>query len=113
MKAIGDQQASVVDCQGQGDDGLAVVLLAELAAVLPSDADRVGAFLEGADIVDHPAADGASLLDDRQNMGADGGQKHLVGPVSLEDEVMQRLIGRLHLSRLDALAASCSGRAAQ
>ena len=99
---MGDGQAGVVGCKRQRDGDLAVILLAEVAAVLPGDADRMHAFLRNAGVVDHPAADPAAPLDDRQHMGAHGGQQRVVGPVRLGDEMMQRLVRRLDTPRLHA-----------
>lgn len=86
---MGDGQAGVVGCKRQRDGNLAAVLLAELTAILPGDADRMDAFLWNAGVVDHPAADWAVLLDDGQHMIAHGRQQRVVGPVGLGDKVMQ------------------------
>ena len=65
VEAMGDWQAGVIGCRREGDNDLAVILLAELSAVLPGDADRMRVLLGGAGVVDHAAADGAAMLDDR------------------------------------------------
>ncbi len=91
----------MIGCQRQRDGDLATVLLAELAAILPGDADRVDAFLWDAGVIDHPAADATALLDDRQHVAAHGGEHGVVRPVSRSHEVMQRLVRRLDAPRLD------------
>ena len=57
IQAIGDRQAGVIVGDRQADRNLAVVLLAELTAVLPRHADRVVALLRNAGVVDDPGAD--------------------------------------------------------
>ena len=111
IQAVGDGQAGVVVGNRQADRDLAVVLLAELATVLPCHADRMRAFLREAGVVDDPGADRPMPLDGGHHLLAHGGQHGLIGPVGLGDEVVQRLVRGLHPTgfharghRLDALA---------
>ena len=94
-------------------DNLAIVLLADLTAVLPSHPDRVAAFLGKARIVDDPGLDRILTLDQRQDFAAYPGQQSLVRPLALGHEVMHRLMGGLDTRwrdpgrhRLDALAST-------
>ena len=73
-----NRQAGMVVSERQRDGDLTVVLLAELAAILPGDAHRVRALLGNAGVVDHPAADRAAPLDQRQHAGAHGGKDGIV-----------------------------------
>jgi len=77
---VGDREA---------DGDLAVLLLAELPAVLPPDADRVHALLGEAGVADDPGLDRAVLLDRGQDLGADCRQHRRVGPVGPGDQVVQ------------------------
>ena len=111
IQTIGDRQAGVIVGDRQADRDLAVVLLAELATVLPRHADRMRALLGNAGVVDDQRADRAVPLDDRQHAGAHRGEHRVIRPVGLGYEVMQRLMRRLHpprlhprRHRLDALA---------
>ena len=64
-KGHGKARLFVGDRQRHGD--LAVVLLAELSAVLPSYADRMGSLLRKPGIVDNPGTDGFGLRDRRKD----------------------------------------------
>ena len=86
----------------QRDGHLAVVLLADLTAILPRDANRVRSLLGDAGVIDHPAADRSAPLHNRQHPQTNRGEQRLVGPVCLGHEVMQRLMRCLHASRFDA-----------
>ena len=88
------RQARVIVDQRQRHGHLAVVLLAELPAVLPRDADRMAALLRKACVVDDPCADGTMPLDARQHHLAHLGEHLLVRPLSLADEMQQRLMLR-------------------
>ena len=63
VKAIGHRQAGAMVGQRQRHGDLAIVLLAELAAVLPRDADRVPPFLRKTGIIDDPGLDRPVALD--------------------------------------------------
>jgi hypothetical protein len=111
VELVGDRQAGVVVGHRQADRDLAIVLLAELPAILPRHADRLRALLGVAGVVDDPGVDRAVLLDGWQHLAAHRGQHRLVRPVRLGDQMMQRLLRRLHplrlqpgRHRLDALA---------
>jgi hypothetical protein len=90
---VGDREA---------DGDLAVLLLAELAAVLPRHADGVLALLGEASVVDDPGLDRPVLLDGGQHASAHHGEHGRVGPIGLGDQVVQRLMGGLDPPRLDA-----------
>nr|AAX11189.1 putative Pi-transporter-like B1 [Magnetospirillum gryphiswaldense] len=92
---------------------LAIVLLAKLAAILPGHAHRVDALLGKAGVVDDPGAQFDVPLDGRKHRRPHRRQHRLVRPVGLGDEVMHRLVRRLHAPRLhprrhrlDALAVA-------
>ena len=67
IEPIGDRQAGVLVRHRQRHRDLAVVLLAELAAVLPRHADRMLALLGDAGVVDDPGPDRRLLLNRRQH----------------------------------------------
>ncbi len=62
----GNRQARRMIGQRQADRNLAVILLAELAAILTRHPDRMTALLGKAGIVDDPSFDRAAGFDDRQ-----------------------------------------------
>jgi hypothetical protein len=66
---------------------LAVVRLAALAAILARDADRVGALLGIAGVVDDPGLDRSHALDARQDDIARLGEHGLIGPGRVGEEV--------------------------
>ncbi len=102
IQAIGDRQAGVIVGSRQAHRDLAIVLLAELPAILPRHADRVLALLRDAGVVDDQRPDRAAPLDDGQDTGAHRREAPLIGPFGLRHEVMQRLMRRLHAPRLHA-----------
>ena len=102
IQAIGDRQAGVIVGRRQAHRDLAVVLLAELATILPRHADRVLAFLRHAGVIDDQGPDRAALLDDGQHAGAHRRKHRVIGPIGLRHEVMQRLVRCLHAARLHA-----------
>jgi hypothetical protein len=102
IQAVGDRQAGVIVGSRQAHCHLAVVLFAELTAVLPRHADRVFAFFRHAGVIDDQCPDRAAPLDDGQNTGTHRRKYRVIGPIGLRHEVMQRLVGGLHPSRLDA-----------
>ena len=90
---------------------LAIVLLAEPAAILPRDADRMGPLFRNARVVHDPGFDGALSLEGRQNQLENLTQDRLVRPGRFADQMQKRLMfgrdacrrnNRRH--RLDALA---------
>src|SRR3954464_9641617 len=97
--------------QRQADRHLAVVLLAELAAILTRHPDRMTAFLWKPGVVDDPGFDRTATFDDRQDQLLDPAEDPLVRPRCVGDEMQQRLVlgrdpGRrcYRRDRLDALA---------
>jgi hypothetical protein len=100
--AIGDRQRY---------RGLAIVLLAELAAILPRHPHRMPTLLRKAGIIDNPGLDRAVPLQRWQHQLAHLGQDLLVRPGRLADKMQQRLMlrrrplgSRDRRQRLDALA---------
>jgi hypothetical protein len=90
---------------------LAIVLLAEPAAILPRDADRMGALFRNARVIHDPGFDAALSLDARPNQLKNLAQDRLVRPRRFADQMQKRLMfgrdarrrnNRRH--RLDALA---------
>src|SRR5215211_4985387 len=93
------------------DCHLAIVLLAELAAILTCYPDRVSAFLGKAGVVDDPGFDRAAAFDDRQGQLLYPAENPLIRPRRVGDEMQQRLVlgrdprrRRHRCDRLDALA---------
>jgi len=113
IQPVGDRQAGRVVGNRQGDRYLAIVLLAELAAILPRYPDRMPALLRKPGIVDDPRLDRPAAFNGRQHQVAHPGQYPLVRPRRVADEMQQRLVLRRHPGgrrqrrhRLDALALS-------
>ena len=111
IKLIRDRQAGIVIGQRQRHRNLTVVLLAELAAILPGHPDRVPPLLGKARVVDDPGRDRPAALDRRQHQLAYFGQHRRVRPRRVADKMKQRLMLRGNLCRcrhrrhrLDALA---------
>ena len=107
IQAIGHRQARMSIGQRQRHCDLAIVLLAELAAILPGHAHRMRALLGKARVIDDPGLDRPMSLDRRQNHLANFCQHPLVRPAPLADKMQQRLMlrRRRHRShRLHALA---------
>ena len=77
----------VGDRQAYGN--LAVVLLAELAAILTGNANRTGSFLRVASIVDDPGTNSAVSLNDWHDFVADCRQHCRIRPVGFGDQVVQ------------------------
>ena len=87
--------------QGQRHGDLAVILFAQLAAVLACHADRVGSFLGKAGVVEDPGSDRAMRGQCRQHLLAHGGEHGRIIPRGLGDEVMQGLVGCLDMPRIE------------
>ena len=111
VEAVGDGQAGAAVGDRDGHRRLTVLLLAELAAILPRDADRMPSLLRKGGVIDNPGLDRSVTLERRRRQLAHLGQHPLVRPRRLADEMQQRLMlsggpsrrgGRRH--RLDALA---------
>jgi hypothetical protein len=73
---------------------LAIVLLAQLAAILPRHADRMAAFLREPSVINDPRLDRAVRLNGRQRDLPHFAQHGLIGPGSLGHEMQQRLMLR-------------------
>src|ERR1700745_4507314 len=71
---------------------LTIVLLAELAAILPCDPDRMPPLLGEARVIDDPSLDRPAALDPRHDHLADLGQDLLVTPVAFTNKMQQRLM---------------------
>src|SRR5580658_636971 len=76
--------------QCHGD--LTIVLLAQLAAILPPDPDRMPSLLGEARVIDDPSLDRSVTLYLRQHQSADLGQNPLVRLVAFPNKMQQRLI---------------------
>ena len=85
--------------QRQRHRDLAVILLAELTAILPGHPDRAPPLLGKARVVDDPGLDRPAALDRRQHQLAELGQHRRVRPRCVADKMKQRLV----------LAATCAG----
>src|SRR3954454_14843123 len=80
MQPPGDRQARRMIGQRQADRHLAVVLFAELAAILTRHPHRMAAFLRKAGVVDDPGFDRAVAFDDRHGQLLDSAENPLVRP---------------------------------
>lgn len=100
VEFVGDRKAGCVGADREADGHLAVVLFADLSAVLPGDADRVFAFLRKAGIVDDPGGKGMAASYLRENVLADGLEEELVAPGRYGDDMVQRLMSALDISRV-------------
>jgi hypothetical protein len=107
-----DRQAGPRGGQRQADRDLTVVLLADLTAVLPGDAERMPTLLGDAGVVEDPGVQRAAAGGQpRQHPIPHRGEHGPVIPGCLGDEVVHRLVrgadaprGQLGRHRLDALA---------
>src|SRR6201996_9641087 len=111
IELIGNGQAGLVIGYREADRHLAVVPLAQHAAVLPGNADRMRAVLGEAGVIDNPVQHRPMPLDPRQPLRPPRGQHRRIVPVRLGHHVVQRLMFGLHMCgveprrhRLDALA---------
>jgi hypothetical protein len=100
IEPVGDRQARVIARNRQAHRDLAVVLLAELPAILPRHADRIRALLREAGVVDDPGSDRSLSLDDRQHLRPHDRKHGFIRPIRFRHEVMQRLMCGLHPTRL-------------
>jgi hypothetical protein len=94
IQTVGHRQARAVIGKRQRHRDLAVILLAELAAILPCHANRVLALLRKAGVVDDPRFNRPLTLDRRQHHLAHLGQNPRVRPGRVADEMQQRLMLR-------------------
>ena len=76
----------------EADRHLAVVLLAQLAAILPRHPHRVRALLGEAGVIDNPVQHRPLPLDCRQHLRPHRGQDRRIVPVRLCHHVVQRLM---------------------
>jgi hypothetical protein len=88
--------------QGQRHGDLAVILFAQLAAVLARHADRVGSFLGKAGVVEDPGSDRPMPGQCRQHLLAHCREHSRIIPRGLGDEVMQGLVSCLDMPRIEA-----------
>ncbi len=101
IEPIIDRQARRLVRHRQADGDLAIVLLAQLTAILASNPNRVLALLRKAGVVDDPRLDRPMALDHRQQLPLNRGQQSPIGPVGLGHEVVQGLMRGAHLGRID------------
>src|SRR5215470_19033437 len=94
VQSIRYGQTRVIVGDRQRNCYLAIVLLAELSAILPRDTDRVLALLGKTRVVDDPRRNGAVHLNIRDRLRTDALHHRAVRPVSLADEMQQRLVLR-------------------
>jgi hypothetical protein len=98
----GNRQAGQVIGDRQRHSDLAVLLLAQLAAILAGHANRVRALLGKARVVDDPGSAQAVSLEGRQYLLTHGGEHGCVAPRCCGDEVMQCLMQAGHVGRVEA-----------
>jgi hypothetical protein len=89
IQAPGHRQAGVIVGQRQRHRDLAVIPLAELAAVLTRHPDRVAPLLGDPGIVHDPGRDRAVALKCRHDVSVDRFQQSGITPRGLGNEVMQ------------------------
>ena len=94
IEPIGDRQARLIVGDRKRDRDLAIVLLAELPAILARNADRMLALLRKAGVVDDPGPDRPMPLDRSAAPARAPRQQRLVRPRRLGHEMMQRLMLR-------------------
>ena len=94
IQPVGDGQAALMGGHGQTYRHLAVVLLAQLAAILPGHTNRVAALLRKAGVVDDPGLDRFVARDRRQHALAHTAQHRLIRPGCLRHKMQQRLVLR-------------------
>jgi len=94
IQPIGDRQARMLIRNRQRHRDLAVVFLADLAAILPRHPNRMRALLGKASIVDDPCLDRPGPFDRRQHHLPNFAENHLVRPAPLADKMQQRLVLR-------------------
>jgi hypothetical protein len=99
IQLIGYWQARLMIGDRQRHRHLAIVLLAELAAVLPRHANRVAPLLGQARVVDDPRLDRPMPFHRRQYQFAHFGQNCRVRPRRFADEMQQRLMLRSNACR--------------
>ena len=99
VQTPGHRQAGARARHRQRDRHLAVLGLAQLAAVLPRHAHRMASLLGKRRIVDDPGLDAARRLQRRQNLIADRFQDPVVAPRRLADKVKQGLMRRAGVRR--------------
>jgi hypothetical protein len=92
VEFVGDGEAGGYRADGEANGDLAVALFADLAAVLPGDANGVFAFLGEARIVEDPGGDGRAGGHLGQNVVADGSEEKLVVPWRYGDDVVKGLM---------------------
>ena len=81
---------------------LAVVLLTQLATILPRHTDRVAALLRKAGVIDDPGGDRALSPQGGQHLLADRGQHRRVAPRRRCNKVVQRLVQAGHVGWVEA-----------
>ena len=97
VQLIADRQTEAFICERDADGHLAVVLLAQLAAVLPGDPDRVLALLRKAGIVnDQRLRWCRTTLDPLKRVTAHSIKHRLIRPRCIGYKVMQTLVFRAH-----------------
>src|SRR4030095_16447643 len=74
------------------DCHLTIVLLAELSAILPRDPNRVPPLFGKPSVVDDPRRNGAVPLNPRDRVGSDTLHYGVVRPLTLPNEMQQRLV---------------------
>ncbi len=96
----GDRKAGGVGADREADGQLAVVLFADLSAVLPGDADGEFAFFRRTSIVDDPGGNGMAAGHFREDVLADGLEEELVIPGRYGDDMVQGLVSALDMIRV-------------
>src|SRR5215831_2055920 len=87
VQSIGDGQTHVIVGDRQRNCYLAIILFAELSAILPRDTDGVLALFGKTRVVDDPCRNGAVHLNIRYRMCTDALHHAVVRPLALADEM--------------------------
>jgi hypothetical protein len=94
IQSVGHRQATQMGGHRETHRHLAVVLLAQLAAVLPGYTHRVAAFLRKARVIHDPALDRFVSSDRWQHALTYAAQYRLIRPGCLRHQMQQRLVLR-------------------
>src|SRR6202034_3265956 len=94
IQSVGHRQAALMGGHRETHRYLAVVLLAQLAAILPGYTDRVAALLRKPGVIDDPGLDWFVSGDRWQHSLTHTGQHRLIRPGCLRHKMQQRLVLR-------------------
>jgi hypothetical protein len=100
VELVGNRKAGGVGAGREADGHQAVVLFADLSAVLPGEADGVFAFFRKTSIVGCLVGDGMAAGHFREDVLADGLEEDLVIPGRNGDDMVQGQVSALDITRV-------------